>query len=285
MAAAGAVFCTGTAPQSRRSVLLIVRCSTAWNDQAEIAKRDDPPPSIQPAPPGFAAATDGRRTGPGEGGSSGALGSTRAGPAWSSPPRPAATGPAPTRPPVAPVRRGFWERVTAGWELSVRCLQLMKAQPGLLAVPVISTVVIVVLFILAAVVASALPGILALLWWLAALGVMAGIGVGNQAVIVHRVGSVLHGGTCTNAQAFAAVVPQVAHPARLGRHLPQRRGGYPEPRAPRRTHRTRPASRRRRARNCLVGAHLLHGPSHRLRGLEGPRRVPAFPSTRSGQLG
>jgi len=214
VATAGAAFCTQCGAQVLdHEPLFCSSCGARlrFASEAEIARPGDPRPSVQPTPPLLAAATDGWGAGPDEGVPSGALGVAEAAPAWTAPspgPGPAAIGPAPIGPPVAPVRRGFWERVTAGWELSVRCLQLMKTQPGLLAVPVISTVVIVVLFILAAVVASALPGILALLWWLAALAVMAGIGVGGQAVIVHRIGSVLRGGTCTNAQAFAAVVPK-----------------------------------------------------------------------------
>jgi len=90
----------------------------------------------------------------------------------------------------------------------MRCVELTKAQPGLLAVPIISTGVIVFLCVLAAIVEAALPGIFALIWLLASLPVLAGIAVGGQAVIVHRVGVVLRGGMCTNAEALAAVVPK-----------------------------------------------------------------------------
>jgi len=127
-------------------------------------------------------------------------------PAMSRPGQPG--DPAPLRTPITPVRRGFGERVSAGWQLSMRCVELTKAQPGLLAVPIISTGVIVFLCVLAAIVEAALPGIFALIWLLASLPVLAGIAVGGQAVIVHRVGVVLRGGMCTNAEALAAVVPK-----------------------------------------------------------------------------
>lgn len=109
---------------------------------------------------------------------------------------------------VAPMRRSFSERVAVGWMLSKRCFELMKTQPGLLAVPAISTAVIVVVFLLASVIAQALPGILKLLWVVAAVGVLGGIAAGGQAVIVARVGALLHGGTCTNKEAFATVAPK-----------------------------------------------------------------------------
>lgn len=114
----------------------------------------------------------------------------------------------PLRPVIAPVRRGFSERASVGWTLSRRCYELMKAQPGLLAVPAISTVVIVVVFLLASVIARALPGILELVWILAAVAILGAVSAGGQAVIVVRVGAVIHGGRCTNKEAFAAVVPK-----------------------------------------------------------------------------
>lgn len=113
-----------------------------------------------------------------------------------------------SRPVPASRRLGFSERVGVGWTLSKRCFELMKTQPGLLAVPAISTAVIVVVFLLASVIAQALPGVLELVCVVVALGVLGGVAAGGQAVIVARVGAVLHGGSCTNKEAFAAVAPK-----------------------------------------------------------------------------
>lgn len=109
---------------------------------------------------------------------------------------------------VPVVRRGFWVRVQRGWELSMRCLELIRAQPGLVVVPVISSSAILVLLLLADVVGQALPGVLAFFWALLVLAALATLAVGGQAVIVHRVGTVLRGGSCTNGEALRAIAPK-----------------------------------------------------------------------------
>ncbi len=115
------------------------------------------------------------------------------------------TGPAGS----SPVNRSFGGCLQRGWRLVQMALAVLRDQPGLLVVPVATTALVAVLFVLTAVVAQALGGLLAFVLWVAGLVAMATAAVAGQAVIAHRVMAHLDGKPLTNGEALRLVGPKL----------------------------------------------------------------------------
>lgn len=97
-----------------------------------------------------------------------------------------------------------------GVKLVVSSLELMRSQPGLLAVPVVAAGAAGVVLLVAALIGSALPSGLALVLWILAFGVIATISVTGQAVIAHRVMGIISGTVSTNRQSLDALRPRIS---------------------------------------------------------------------------
>lgn len=88
-------------------------------------------------------------------------------------------------------------------------LAVLREQPGLLAVPVATTALVAVLFVVTAAVGDAVGGVLAVLFWVAGLVAMATAAVAGQAVIAHRVMAHLDGEPLTNGEALRRIRPKL----------------------------------------------------------------------------
>lgn len=106
------------------------------------------------------------------------------------------------------IDRSWGARLRRGWQFSLQALDLMRKQPGLVAVPAIASGVILVQLILIAAIGGALPSALAFLWVVAGLVSVYTVGVTSQAVIVVRIGALLNGEQLTNRQALSRVTPR-----------------------------------------------------------------------------
>ena len=107
------------------------------------------------------------------------------------------------------IDRSWFARLRRGWEFTIRSLELMRDQPGLVAVPVIASAIILVDLLVAEAIGSRLPSALYFLVWVIGMIGAYTVGVACQAVIVVRVGATLNGEHLTNAEAFRAVAPRM----------------------------------------------------------------------------
>lgn len=106
-------------------------------------------------------------------------------------------------------KQSFSTRIEKGVNFVKFSFKIIKAQPGLIAVPVIAMAAIIVVVLLASFIASPLPSVLAAMFWIAALVSATTISVTSQAVIVHRVMSTIRGSQGTNQESLQAVMPHI----------------------------------------------------------------------------
>jgi hypothetical protein len=107
------------------------------------------------------------------------------------------------------IDRSWSARLNRGIGLATSSLALMREQPGLLAVPVISSAIVLVICLIGGLLDLALPSGLVLIVDLAALAGIGAVSATGQAVIVHRVMSLIQGRRLTNADSFAAIRPRL----------------------------------------------------------------------------
>ncbi len=107
------------------------------------------------------------------------------------------------------IDRSWGARLSRGWALAKASILLMREQPGMLAVPVITSAAVLAAALLAVGLDSFLPAILQLLVLAGLFVIVGGVGAVGQGVIVYRVMMVIQGGAVTNSQAFAAVKPKL----------------------------------------------------------------------------
>lgn len=106
------------------------------------------------------------------------------------------------------IDRSWSARWRRGVALARISYDLLRSHTGLLWVPVLAASAVFGIFLVDMLVTLVLPSALALLFFLAAVGVAVTVAMLSQAVIVHRIGTVAEGGNETNAQALAAVLPK-----------------------------------------------------------------------------
>lgn len=107
------------------------------------------------------------------------------------------------------IDRRWSARLRRGWQFSIRSLELMKDQPGLIVVPVITATTILVQLIIIGLIGNALPSVLGFLWDVAGLISVYTVAVTGQAVIVVRIGAILNGGQLSNRESLQAVLPRM----------------------------------------------------------------------------
>lgn len=105
------------------------------------------------------------------------------------------------------IDRRWSTRVQRGWKLSEHSIRIVMSSPGLIALPVLSSTAVLVGLIIAVLIGSHLPSVVAFIWWCAAGVALATVVVGGQAVITHRVGAILRGESTTNGESLRAVLP------------------------------------------------------------------------------
>lgn len=110
---------------------------------------------------------------------------------------------------TAKVDRSWSARFHRGVRLATMSLQIMREQPGLIAVPMLSVSAITLLFVGIAVVTGGKAAGPGLILYLGGFCVMATIGMLGQAVITHRVMEHLEGRRSTNGESLQAVMPRL----------------------------------------------------------------------------
>lgn len=117
---------------------------------------------------------------------------------------------------MARVDRSWSARISRGIHLAGQSWQLMRAQPGLLLVPISTAGAIAGLYVVALLLMLALPGGMGIVFLLAAIAGMAVVSMVGQSVIVHRVATVVSGGQESNRDALQGVRPYLWNLAKWG---------------------------------------------------------------------